>query len=134
VENISDGAFKKRLLIRAVALGVGLGAAAGVARILFDLSLATLLGVAYGLALVLTLVAREEYVNLAWDSAGVTTGPVTVPLLLALGVGLGAAVGAAEGFGILALCSVGPILSVLAVGLWAQYAPGRRKQTTRRKA
>jgi hypothetical protein len=134
VENISDGAFKKRLLIRAVALGVGLGAAAGVARILFDLSLATLLGVAYGLALVLTLIAREEYVNLAWDSAGVTTGPVTVPLLLALGVGLGAAVGAAEGFGILALCSVGPILSVLAVGLWAQYAPGRRKQTTRRKA
>ena len=43
----------------------------------------------------------EELVNLAWDSAGVTTGPVTVPLLLALGVGLGEAVGAAEGFGIL---------------------------------
>ena len=41
-----------------------------------------------------------------------------MPLLLALGVGLAEAVGAAEGFGILALCSAGPIISVLAVGLW----------------
>lgn len=118
VENLSDGAFKKRLLIHAVAFGVGLGAALGVAKILFGLSLAYILVAAYSLALALTVFSREELVNLAWDSAGVTTGPVTVPLLLALGVGLAEAVGAAEGFGILALCSAGPIISVLAVGLW----------------
>lgn len=118
VENLSDGAFKKRFLIHAVALGVALGAVAGVARILFDLPLVYLLVGAYLLALLLTVFSREELVNLAWDSAGVTTGPVTVPLLLALGVGLAQAVGAAEGFGILALCSVGPIISVLAFGLW----------------
>lgn len=118
VENLSDGAFKKRLLVRAVALGVGLGAALGVAKVLFDLPLARILVVAYSLALVLTAFSREELVNLAWDSAGVTTGPVTVPLLLALGIGLAEAVGAAEGFGILALCSAGPIISVLAFGLW----------------
>lgn len=118
VENLSDGAFKKRLLIHAVAFGVGLGAALGVAKILFALPLAYILFAAYSLALVLTFFSREELVNLAWDSAGVTTGPVTVPLLLALGVGLAEAVGAAEGFGILALCSAGPIISVLAVGLW----------------
>ncbi len=118
VENLSDGAFKKRLLIHAVAFGVGLGAALGVAKILFGLSLAYILFAAYSLALALTVFSREELVNLAWDSAGVTTGPVTVPLLLALGVGLAEAVGAAEGFGILALCSAGPIISVLAVGLW----------------
>lgn len=118
VENLSDGAFKKRLLIHAVAFGVGLGAALGVAKILFGLSLTYILVAAYSLALVLTVFSREELVNLAWDSAGVTTGPVTVPLLLALGVGLAEAVGAAEGFGILALCSAGPIISVLAVGLW----------------
>lgn len=120
VENLTDGAFKKRLLIHAVALGVGTGAALGVAKILFNLPLAWMLTLAYLLALVLTWHAREELVNLAWDSAGVTTGPVTVPLLLALGVGLAETVGAAEGFGILALCSVGPILSVLAVGLWLE--------------
>ncbi|HQU80018.1 MAG TPA: DUF1538 domain-containing protein [Azonexus sp.] len=121
VENLSDGAFKKRLLIHAVAFGVGLGAAVGVARILFDLPLAWLLVGTYAIALVLTVFSREEFVSLAWDSAGVTTGPVTVPLLLALGIGLGEAVGAPEGFGILALCSAGPILSVLAAGLWIDW-------------
>lgn len=128
VENLTDGAFKKRQLVQAVAVGVGLGAALGVARILFDLPLAALLTGAYGLALVLTVLSREEMVNLAWDSAGVTTGPVTVPLLLALGVGLAEAVGAAEGFGILALCSVGPILTVLALGLRADYRTRRRNK------
>lgn len=121
VQNLTDGAFTKRLLIHAVAAGVGIGATLGVARILFDLPLAYLLIGAYALALALTVFSREEFVNLAWDSAGVTTGPVTVPLLLALGIGLGEAVGAPEGFGILAMCSVGPILSVLALGLWVDY-------------
>lgn len=132
VENLTDGAFKKRLLIRSVAIGVGAGAAIGVAKILFGLSLAAILVAAYSLALVLTLLSREELVNLAWDSAGVTTGPITVPLLLALGVGLGEAVGAAEGFGILAACSVGPIISVLASGLWIDRQT--RKITKGRKA
>lgn len=130
VENLSDGAFKKRLLIRAVALGVGIGAAIGVAKILFGFSLGHILIATYSLALVLTWFSREELVNLAWDSAGVTTGPVTVPLLLALGVGLAGAVGAAEGFGILAMCSVGPILSVLSVGLWIDWKT--RKNAHRR--
>jgi hypothetical protein len=131
VENLTDGAFRKRLLIHAVALGVGLGAALGVAKILFDLKLAWILAGAYSLALVLTLLSKEDLVNLAWDSAGVTTGPVTVPLLLALGVGLAEAVGAPEGFGILALCSVGPIISVLLFGLWIEQ---NTKRDTRRKA
>jgi len=118
VENLTDGAFKKRLLIHAVAIGVGLGAVLGVANILFDLSLAMMLFAMYVAALGLTVLSREEIVNLAWDSAGVTTGPITVPLLLALGIGLGEAVGAPEGFGILAMCSAGPIISVLLLGLW----------------
>jgi hypothetical protein len=121
VENLSDGAFKKRALVHAVALGVAIGAAMGVAKILFDLPLSRLLIGAYSLALVLTYFSREELVNLAWDSAGVTTGPVTVPLLLALGVGLAQAVGAPEGFGILAMCSVCPIISVLVFGLWVDW-------------
>jgi hypothetical protein len=121
VENLTDGAFRKKLLIHAVALGVGIGAALGVAKILFDLPLAVMLVISYSAALVLTWYSREELVNLAWDSAGVTTGPVTVPLLLALGVGLAEAVGATEGFGILAMCSVGPIISVQLAGLWIDW-------------
>ncbi len=120
VQTLTDGAFRKRTLIHAVASGVGLGTLLGVLKIVLNLPLAWLLLPAYGLALLLTLLASEEYVNLAWDSAGVTTGPVTVPLVLAMGLGLGRAVEAVEGFGILALASVGPIVSVLAVSLWIQ--------------
>ena len=127
VENLTNGAFRKRTLIHAVAIGVGLGAAFGVARILFDLPLWILLLCGYALALGLTHVSREEIVNLAWDSAGVTTGPVTVPLLLALGIGLAQVVETADGFGILAMCSVGPIVSVLATGVWLDLQQRRFK-------
>jgi hypothetical protein len=120
VQNLTDGAFRKRTLIFAVASGVGLGALLGVLKIVLGLPLAWLLLPAYGAALLLTLFASEEYVNLAWDSAGVTTGPVTVPLVLAMGLGLGRAVDAVDGFGILAMASVGPVISVLAVSLWVQ--------------
>ncbi len=71
------------------------------AKIVFDLPLAMLLLPAYLLALAMTVVSAEEYVNLAWDSAGVTAGPVTVPLVLALGLGLGKSVNAVDGFGVL---------------------------------
>ena len=118
VENLTDGAFPKRLLIQAVAVGVALGIALGVAKIVFGWPMLPLLLGGYAVALGATLWSDEEYVALAWDSAGVTTGPVTVPLVLALGLGLGQAVGAAEGFGILAMASMGPIVSVLLVGFW----------------
>jgi hypothetical protein len=121
VQNLTDGALRKTTLVYAVAVGVGLGTMLGVVKIVFQVPLAWLLLPAYGVALLLTLFATEEYVNLAWDSAGVTTGPVTVPLVLAMGLGLGRAVGAPEGFGILAMASAGPIISVLVVSLWVRF-------------
>lgn len=120
VQNLTDGALRKNTLIYAVAVGVGMGTMLGVVKIVFEVPLAWLLLPAYGIALLLTLFASEEYVCLAWDSAGVTTGPVTVPLVLAMGLGLGRAVDAQEGFGILAMASVGPIITVLTVSLWVQ--------------
>lgn len=120
VQTLTDGAFQKSTLVYTVAIGVGLGTALGVLKIILHIPLAWLLIPAYLLALVMTWLAREEYVNLAWDSAGVTTGPITVPLVLAMGLGLGQATGAHDAFGILAMASVGPIVSVLAVGLWLQ--------------
>ena len=57
---------------------------------------------------------------MGWDSAGVTTGPVTVPLVLAMGLGLGNAVSAIEGFGILSLASICPIIAVLSMGIIIQ--------------
>ena len=121
VQNLTDGAFPRRLLIQSVAAGVALGTALGVAKIIFGWPMLPLLLAAYSIALACTVLSEEEYVSLAWDSAGVTTGPVTVPLVLALGLGLSTAVGATEGFGILAMASAGPIISVLLVGLWIRH-------------
>jgi hypothetical protein len=98
------------------------------AKIIFDLPLAWLLIPLYLLSLVFTYFSTEEYVNIAWDSAGVTTGPITVPLVLAMGLGFGNAVGAVEGFGILSMASIGPILSVMATGLLVQFREKRQAQ------
>lgn len=118
VQNLTQGVFKKSTLLYAVSVGVAFGITLGLARIIFDLPLAWLLIPAYLLAVVLTLLSSEEFVNVAWDSAGVTTGPITVPLVLAMGLGIGDAVQMVEGFGMLSMASIGPILSVLATGLW----------------
>ena len=121
VENLTNGAFRKSLLMYAVSLGVAFGIALGVAKIVFGFSIAWLLIPGYLLAVVLTYFSTEEFVNIAWDSAGVTTGPVTVPLVLAMGLGFGNAMNAIEGFGILSMASICPILSVLSAGLWIQW-------------
>jgi hypothetical protein len=120
-EQLTNGVFKKRTLIMAVSVGVAFGIALGVAKLIFDLPLIWLIVPSYLAAALLTLFSTEESVNIAWDSAGVTTGPITVPLVLALGLGLGNATHAVEGFGILSMASIGPIITVMISGLWARY-------------
>lgn len=118
VQNLTQGLFKKTTLMYAVSGGVACGITLGLTKIIFDLQLAWLLLPTYLLAAVLTFFSSEEFVNIAWDSAGVTTGPITVPLVLAMGLGVGDAVQVVEGFGMLAMASIGPIIAVLATGLW----------------
>ncbi len=126
-ENLTNGVFKKKTLVNAVSIGVGFGIAIGVAKLIFDIPLIWLILPGYLVAIVLTYFSTEEFVNIAWDSAGVTTGPITVPLVLAMGLGLGNATQAVEGFGILCMASIGPIISVMITGLWARYKV--KKQT-----
>ncbi len=128
VENLTNGAFKKSTLMYAVSFGVACGIATGVMKIIYDIPIGNLLIPAYILGVVLTYLSTEEFVNVAWDSAGVTTGPVTVPLVLAMGLGFGNAVDAVDGFGILSMASIGPILSVMTVGLWVQHQTRRAEQ------
>ena len=121
VQDLTNGAFKKSMLMYSVAGGVAFGIALGVGKIVFAFDLATVLIPLYLLAVILTALSTEEFVNVAWDSAGVTTGPVTVPLVLAMGLGLGNAVSATEGFGILSMASICPILAVLCMGLYIRF-------------
>jgi len=129
VERLTVGAFRKKLLMQSVALGVGMGIAAGITKIAYNLPLFWMLFPPYMLVMLLTMKAPNEFVNFSWDSAGVTTGPITVPLVLAIGLGVGANVpGVSDGFGILALASVGPILTVLTVGLYTQHQQRREDE------
>jgi len=128
VEKITVGAFKKSLLMQSVAIGVAMGIAAGVFKIAYNIPLTYILLPPYLALIALTIVSTEEFVNFGWDSAGVTTGPITVPLVLAMGLGIGGNVpGVIDGFGILALASVGPIITVLSVGLIVRATSGEAK-------
>ena len=126
VQKLTNGAFKKPLLMYSVAIGVSLGIALGVAKLVLTLDLITMLLPLYTIGIILTIFSSEEFVNIAWYSAGVTTGPVTVPLVLAMGLGLGEAVSAVEGFGILSLASICPIIAVLSTGLIIQISQRRK--------
>merc|ERR1711933_44301 len=100
VERMSGGRFTKRDLVISVASGFGV--LLGFAKLLYKLDLLIVLGVGYAIALALTLFAEEGLCCIAWDSAGVTTGPVTVPLVLSMGVGICGKIGSVDCFGILA--------------------------------
>lgn len=117
VEEVTAGAFKKSLLIQAVAVGVGLGLGTGIAKVMFNIPISWLVIPPYLLLCVVTWLSDEKYTNIGWDSAGVTTGPITVPLVLDMGLGVGTSVGVSDGFGMLAMASIGPILTVLVLGL-----------------
>ncbi len=124
VEDVTQGAFKKRLFSQAVAMGVGVGAGLGIVSTVYHVNLIHLLLPPYAVLFILTLISREKYVCIAWDGGSVTTGPVTVPLKIAIGIALSHATGFAEGFGIIALASAYPVMNILLLGLFA----GRRER------
>ena len=125
-EELTNGVFKKKTLIYAVSIGVAFGIAIGLCKLIFDWPLVWMVVPGYAVALILTFVSSETFVNIAWDSAGVTTGPVTVPLVLAMGIGFGNATEAIEGFGILCMASIGPIITVMLTGLWSRFKIARQ--------
>lgn len=108
------------VLIMAVALGVGAFLVLALLRIVFQIRLSYLLLIFYGIVFLLAIFTPEEYLAVAFDSGGVTTGPITVPFILALGIGVAAVRGGNssqdDSFGLVALCSVGPILAVMLMG------------------
>ena len=113
-------AFTLRLV---VAFAVGFAVVLGVLRIVFGWSLTALIIGGYVVVLLLTLVAPEAIVGIAYDSGGVTTSTITVPLLTALGVGLSLSIRGRntmiDGFGLIAFASLTPMMFVLGYGILA---------------
>ena len=110
-----------RTLIYAVAAGVGLFLVVALLRMLLGIPLPHLLLGFYAVVFALTLFVPKSFLAVAFDSGGVTTGPMTVPFIMALGVGVCAIRSdrhaASDSFGLVALCSIGPILAVMILGM-----------------
>lgn len=117
------------VLIWTVAGGVGLFFVLAMLRTLFKIRLSMLLIVFYAVVFILSAFVPNEFVSVAFDSGGVTTGPVTVPFIMALGVGVASIRSdenaKADSFGLVGLCSIGPILSVLLLGAIYKTQPAQ---------
>jgi hypothetical protein len=120
VEAISQSAIAGQPLTYVIAVGVGLFAALALLRVVYGFSMTSLLAGVYSLMILLSLLAPAAFVPLAYDAGSVTTGVLTAPVLLALALGLSAVLArrsaASDGFGLLGLASVGPIIAILLLG------------------
>ena len=108
-------------LILVVAVGVGFFLVVAQVRMLLNIPLSYMLVFFYLVVFALSFFVPESFVPAAFDSGGVTTGPITVPFIMALGIGLAAVRSdknsSNDSFGLVALCSIGPILSVMILGI-----------------
>lgn len=121
VETASQGTMGGRTLIYVIAVGVGVFTALALLRVVWGVSMAALLTGVYSLMILLSLLSPAELVPLAYDAGSVTTGVLTAPVVLALALGLSSVLAersaVSDGFGLLGLASVGPIIAVLLLGL-----------------
>lgn len=121
VEKVSSGYIPARVLLMTLSIGVALSVALGMLRILAGISLWYFIIPGYVLALVLIRYSSKTFTAIAFDSGGVATGPMTATFLLSLAVGVAESLDGRnpllEGFGLVALVALAPILSVLLLGL-----------------
>jgi hypothetical protein len=107
--------------IIAVALGVGVFLVLAVLRIIFAIKLRYLLFASYAIVFIMAALVSPDFLAVAFDAGGVTTGPLTVPFIMAMGVGISAITAdsskSGDSFGLMALCSAGPIIAILVLGL-----------------
>jgi len=117
--------LKPVTLIYSIGLGVGIFLVLSVIKIIFKRDLSMMLMFFYMLMFAISCIVivngNASFLALSFDSGGVTTGPITVPFIMALGVGIASTIGGRESkensFGLIALCSIGPILTVLLLGM-----------------
>ncbi len=121
IDSVSDNGISRNVLILSIATGLGFFVSVSMLRIIYDVPIKYLFTVGYLIVIVLSFVTEPEYLAIAYDAGGVTTGPMTVPVILALGIGVVSVLGGkselSEGFGLIGLASLGPIISVMLMGV-----------------
>ena len=126
--NQVSGVMDGTLLVYVVGIGVGAFLIVAILRIVFKRRLSNILSIFYmllfAMALLLVVNERQDLLPMAFDSGGVTTGPITVPFIMALGVGISSVLGdkhsQENSFGLVALCSIGPVLAVLMLSIFSR--------------
>jgi hypothetical protein len=121
IDEISQGEIDGTTVLYLIGLGVALCTSVAMGRVVYGVSLRLLLSALLGAAIILSLVAPEGFVPLAYDAGSVTTGVLTAPVVIAVAVGLSSVLAGrsavSDGFGILGLASIGPIITILIMGI-----------------
>lgn len=131
VEKVSTGVIPARVIIATLSIGVGLFVALGMVRILFGIPFYYIIIPGYILALILLKFSDPIFMAIAFDSGGVATGPMTVTIIMAMAVGLARSMenrdAVVDGFGLIALVALAPIISILIFGLIYMAKRGDKK-------
>lgn len=121
VDAASQGGIRRDVVLYVVALGVAVFAALAMARIVWGIPMKYLLAGSYAVMILLSLAAPPEFIAMAYDAGGVTTGVLTTPVIISLALGLSAVLAGrsavADGFGLLGFASIGPIIAVMVLGV-----------------
>ncbi|MDO8842005.1 MAG: DUF1538 domain-containing protein [Methanocalculus sp.] len=122
VELVSNGGIPRDPMIISIAVGVGLFVALAMFRIVLGVPITWLFTGGYAIVILLSFFTSQDYLQIAYDAGGVTTGPLTVPFILALGIGLSSVLAGrsalTDGFGLIGLASIGPIIGIMLMGIF----------------
>lgn len=121
IESVAPGSIDKNILVYSISIGIGLFVAMAMAKIIFNLPVGRIVVFFYGLIFLLALKTPMEFLPIAMDAGGVTTGPLNVPFIIALGVGVSSVMrgrsSSGDGFGLVGLSSLGPVMAVMILGV-----------------
>lgn len=122
VDTVSEGSISRFVLIYSVAIGLAFFVSLAMIKIVFNIPIIYLLTAGYLAVFALAWFTPPDFLPISFDSGGVTTGPMAVPFILALGVGVASVLrgksASGDGFGLVALASIGPIIAVLLLGIF----------------
>lgn len=118
---ISQGAISENILVYIIGVGAAFFVAMAMMRIIFGFRMSYLLAISYVVVIILSFFTPPDFVSLAFDSGSATTGTLTAPIVIALGIGLSSVLAGrsaiSDGFGLLGLASIGPIIAVMIMGI-----------------
>lgn len=121
IESVAPGSISKNALVYSISIGIGLFVALAMAKIIFNLPVGRIVVFFYGIIFLLALKTPSEFLPIAMDAGGVTTGPLNVPFIIALGVGVSSVMrgrsSSGDGFGLVGLSSLGPVMAVMILGV-----------------